>query len=1076
MGFPVRHPETLSHDLLALAFESSDDCIKMLSADGTLLLLNAGGAAAMGFEGPTVPVGQNWIEFWHGEEREAAREALAEAVNGRRSTLRGYLPTATGLPRWWESSLVSLPIAAGEPPRVLVISRDVTGRREAERAKRRSERLYGTLVEATSNIVWTRDLETGDCDSRGWTEFTGSLHDPASFEDWLEAIHPEDREEARRTSRAALRDGRALTIEYRLRSKVGGWRWVEDRSAPVTDDDGAAIAWVGVVTDVHNRRAAAQKLRDEGTKLRLALESASLGTWDVDLSTGRCGMSVEARSMLGLADEVAGCSFIDVLHPEDRDAVLERYHDNIAEEAGMTLTTFRIVRPDTGETRWITSRGRAVLDHEGRPVGRVGTFEDFTDRKQTRDTLRSTLRRYQALLDATSVIVWHSDAAQVSGDRQGWAEFTGISAPAVGDAWLDAIHPDDRARVKSRRDRACAAGESYLNEYRLCHIEGGHRWVRDDVVPLRSDDGPVDGWVGIISDIHERRTAEQALQASEERLRLASEVAGLGTYDVDLVTGHREWSPEFHDLIRVPRNVRPERRLFIDAVHIDDRGRLLDDRLLTEEVHGGLRVSTFRLRSDTGEVRWVEDRERLIFDGEGRPARRIGTMQDVTDRKRVEHELWLAAHADALTGLANRTLFQARVEEAVTRADRHRVEACVLIVDIDRFKEINDTMGHDAGDAVLLAIADRLRRCCPADATVARLGGDEFGVVMSSERDIAAPDVVGEDILSALRRPVMHGGREIECSGSVGWSAYPRHDGDAKALLKNSDVALYAAKKAGRNRVASFDAGMRDDFERRVTVLRSAKDALARDAVLPFYQPKVSLRTGRVVGFEALLRWRDPSGLRSPADLWEAFADPDLACRLGSRMLRCVVEDMRGWTERGVPFGHVALNAGAPELHRHGFADGVLQALAGAGLGTNCLEIEVTEGVLLDDATTAVTKALKHLDDAGVAIALDDFGTGYASLSHLRRFPVSWLKIDRSFVSNMETDNDSRAIIRAVIGLAHSLGLKAVAEGVETPSQMDFLADIGCDLAQGYLLAKPMASATLSTFLAGWKGLRGPGR
>ncbi len=1076
MGFSVRPSEMLNHDLVALAFEASDDCIKMLAADGTLLLLNAGGAAAMGFDGPAAPVGRNWVEFWQGDEREAARDALAQAVNGRRSTLRGYLPTATGLPRWWESSLVPLPSVAGEPPRVLVISRDVTGRREAERARRRSETLYRTLVEATSDIVWSLDLETGRRDTRGWTAFTGCGHDPASVEDWWGAVHPEDRERARRDPHGAPRDGGEHAVEYRLRSKAGGWRWVEDRAAPVTDDDGATIAWVGVVTDVHDRRMAAQRLRDEDAKLRLALESASLGTWDVDLLTGECRMSAEARGMLGLTGAGDGCSIVDVLHPGDRDAVVERYRANVATDAGMTLTTFRIVRPDTGETRWIASRGRSVLDHDGRLVRRVGTFEDFTDRERTRDALRSTLRRYQALLDATSVIVWHSDALQGNCERQGWAEFTGRSARDAGDAWLDAIHPDDRARVKAGRDGGCAAGRAYLNEYRLSHVDGGHRWVRDDVVPLRSDDGSVDGWVGIISDIHERRTADQALQASEARLRLASEVAGLGTYDVDLATGHREWSPEFHDLIRVPRTVRPERRLFTDAVHVDDRGELLDDRKMLEEVHDGLRVTVFRLRFGTGEVRWMEERERVVLDAEGRPARRIGTMQDITDRKRVEHELWLAAHADALTGLANRTLFQARLDEAVKGADRRRTEACVLLIDVDRFKEINDTMGHDAGDAVLTAMAERLRDCCPAGATVARLGGDEFGVVMLGESDLAAPAAVGEAILSVLRRPVMHEGREIECSGSVGWSAYPHHDGDAKALLKNADVALYAAKKAGRNRVASFDAGMREDFERRVTVLRSAKEALARDAVLPFYQPKVSLRTGRVVGFEALLRWRDASGLRAPADLREAFADPDLACHLGSRMLRRVAEDMRGWTERGVPFGHVALNAGAPELHRPGFAEGVLQALAGAALDTASLEIEVTEGVLLDDATTAVTKALKQLDEAGVAIALDDFGTGYASLSHLRRFPVSWLKIDRSFVSTMEADDDAKAIVRAVIGLAHSLGLKAVAEGVETPSQWEFLAGIGCDLAQGYLVAKPMAAADLPTFLAGWGGLSRPAR
>ena len=226
-----------------------------------------------------------------------------------------------------------------------------------------------------------------------------------------------------------------------------------------------------------------------------------------------------------------------------------------------------------------------------------------------------------------------------------------------------------------------------------------------------------------------------------------------------------------------------------------------------------------------------------------------------------------------------------------------------------------------------------------------------------------------------------------------------------------------------------------------------------------------------MIGFEALLRWRDKSGLRSPSDLQEAFADPDLACRLGSRMLRHVVADMSAWVERGVPFGHVAVNAGAPELHRPDYADGILQALADAKLRTDQLEIEVTEGVLLDDATMAITKALKDLHDAGVSISLDDFGTGYASLTHLKRFPVSWLKIDRSFVSNMTTDEDAQVIVKTVVSLAHNLGLKTVAEGVETGPQLSLLADMGCELAQGFLLARPMSGEAVPAFLADWHGL-----
>ena len=1073
MDFPVRSVGQLDADLIALAFETSRDCIKMLSTDGTLLLLNAGGAAVMGFESPTAVIGANWLDFWQGDERETARAALEAASAGRRASFSGCLATSRGDPRWWESTLTPLGGAAGEPERLLVVSRDVTAERRAERARRWSESVYRTLVEATAQVVWSRDLASGSCDRRGWAEFTGHADDASGARGWLEAVHPDDRGLLHDAGALDPREAAPVTRCYRLRSRTGEWRWVQELAVPVRDEAREIVGHVGVITDIHERRTAEDKLRDESLKLRLALDSVALGLWEIDLRTGACRMPPDTRRMLGLADDPAR-GLIDVLHPEDREAVVLQYRANLARATGMSVTSFRIVRPDTGETRFITSRGRAVLDDAGRVVGRIGTFEDGSERRRTRDALRATLRRYQALLQATSVIVWHADADQNLCERQGWAEFTGQSALASRDAWLDAIHPADRAAVAAHRDRSQRAGRPYLNEYRLSHVEGGHRWVKDDVVPLRAEDGTVEGWVGIISDIHERRIAEQALRASEERLRLASEVAGLGTYDVDLLNGTREWSPEFYDLLRLPRTVTPDRGLFLAAVHADDRARLLDDRRVSSETHGTLCVTNYRLRFASGEERWMEERERLFLDAEGRATRRVGTMQDVTDRKRAEHELWLAAHADALTGLANRTLFQARLEEAIARADAHGTEACILVVDVDRFKDINDTLGHDAGDAVLRAMAERLVGCCPKDATVARLGGDEFGVILSGERRGAAPDAVGRHVLEALRQPVIHEGREIECAGSVGWSAYPGHDDDAGTLLKNADMALYAAKKAGRNRVMAFDVAMRNDLKRRVAVLRSAKQALNADAVIPFYQPKISLRTGAVTGFEALLRWRDASGLRSPAELQEAFANPDLACRLGARMLDRVVADMCAWRDRSVPFGHVALNVSAPELHRPDFADRVLQALASGRLRPDQLEIEVTEGVLLDDATLAITRALRTLDEAGVAVSLDDFGTGYASLSHLRRFPVSWLKVDRSFIGTMATDQDAEVIVRAVVGLAHSLGLKAVAEGVEEPSQVDFLTDIGCDLAQGYLVARPMAAADLPAFMARWTGsLRG---
>lgn len=1070
MKQPIRRGDLLGQEVTMLAFETSVDCIKLLDLEGTLLVLNAGGAATMGFEHPGIPVGLNWIEFWQGGERELAREAVAVAARGERATMSGYLPTVSGESRWWESSLTPVLGVDGQPTSLLVASRDVTALRLAEQERRRSERLFRSLVEATSEIVWSKDAGTNLTTWRGWTTFTGSEDNPVDREAWLDAIHSDDRERVKTANDEFFTSGNPLTVEYRLPSRTGGWRWVEDHGVFVTNADGQPGEWVGVIADIHARKMAEQSLVRSEERLRLAIESAALGTWEVDLPTGAWLCSPEARWMIGLPDNTAvtECDVLDRVHSDDRAGMLQACHLNPGQQASALLHEFRIVCPATGETRWISSRGHLLFDEGGHAIRRVGTFADITERRRMQDQLRSTLRRHEAFLAATSVSTWHSDADQSWCERQGWNEFTGRSVHDTGASWLDAIHPDDQTRIVAVRDRALASGIGYSNQYRLKHVTDGWRWISDDVVPLRGDDDRLEGWVGVLTDIHERKLAEQALFLSAERLRLAVESTGLGTWDVDMASGEREWSSEFYGLLRLPKTVPPARERYLERVHPDDRARVERELDGSGGLNGNAELSTFRLLFDAGEERWVEVRERTFFDPSQRPTRRVGTMQDVTDRKHAEREVWVAAHTDALTGVANRALFQTRLERAIIDTDADNTSVCLLLVDLDRFKEVNDTMGHDAGDAVLQTMASRLRDTIPACATVARLGGDEFGVIVPFGEGSAQPDAMATNLLNVLRRPIAFHGRELDCSVTMGWSAYPGHDEDPTSLLKNADIALYAAKKAGRGRSAAFVPAMRESMHRHVAVLRLARDALVRDAVMPFYQPKICLASGDVVGFEALLRWTDENGVQPPTAIQAAFDDPDLSIQLGSRMLDRVTADMRTWSAAFVRFGRVALNVAAPEFHGRRYAEHILDSLARAKLRPDQFEVEVTEGVLLDDGTATIATALRALHDAGVAIALDDFGTGYASLTHLKAFPVSWLKLDRSFVSELERDDDAAAIIRAVIGLAHSIGIKVVAEGVETQAQSEFLTTAGCDVGQGYLFAKPMTGTLVPDFLSRW--------
>ena len=371
---------------------------------------------------------------------------------------------------------------------------------------------------------------------------------------------------------------------------------------------------------------------------------------------------------------------------------------------------------------------------------------------------------------------------------------------------------------------------------------------------------------------------------------------------------------------------------------------------------------------------------------------------------------------------------------------------------------------------MLRTIARRLTAACPHPVVVARLGGDEFALLLP---DAGTPDdlaTLARRLVRDLAAPTAYGDQRIDCPASIGLALFPDQDDKSANLLKNADLALYAAKRSGRARFALFDRALRTETQKRTAVLRRTRAALLADEIVPFYQPKVAASGVAIIGVEALLRWRRASGVRGPAELMDAFADPDLAAEIGRTMLGRVIDDIVSWRHAGLSPGPVAINVAVAEFARVDVADRWLAALDKAGLPASALQAEITESVFLGDGSEEVGKALQALRRAGTSIALDDFGTGYASLTYLRACPVDWLKIDRGFIRDLDRDEGARAIVSAVITLAHDLAIRVVAEGVETAQQLAWLRRKRCDVAQGYLVARPMAASRLPHFLRSWVG------
>jgi diguanylate cyclase (GGDEF)-like protein/PAS domain S-box-containing protein len=444
----------------------------------------------------------------------------------------------------------------------------------------------------------------------------------------------------------------------------------------------------------------------------------------------------------------------------------------------------------------------------------------------------------------------------------------------------------------------------------------------------------------------------------------------------------------------------------------------------------------------------------------------MNVAHDITERRLHEQAMEYQATHDQLTGLPNRALFLDRLTHAIRRAERHHGRLGVMFVDLDKFKNINDTLGHSAGDELLRSAAAQLRLCVRDSDTVARLGGDEFVLLLDYPLEVSTPAVIAERIGARLGLPVVVGGQEHVITGSIGISMYPDDGIHAEVLLRQADIAMYRAKESGRNSFHFFTSEMQRRLDARVALEQGLHRALQRDEFVLHYQPQVDLRSGRIVGMEALLRWQSPEmGLVPPLRFIPVAEESNLILAIGQWVLDKVCASLRAWLDAGVPLVPVAINVAAIQFANKELDTQVQQTLARYGIEPHYLELELTESLSMSDPEASIA-TMHRLKAIGVGMSIDDFGTGYSNLSYLKRFPIDKLKIDQSFTRGLTSDPEDRSITLAVIRLAHSLGLRAIAEGVETDGQLRLLATQGCDEIQGYYFSRPLPEAAMVALLS----------
>jgi diguanylate cyclase (GGDEF)-like protein/PAS domain S-box-containing protein len=695
-----------------------------------------------------------------------------------------------------------------------------------------------------------------------------------------------------------------------------------------------------------------------------------------------------------------------------------------------------------------------VFDRSGEVNGLGAIVTDITDQKQTED-------RFRDIVDTIDGIVWEYDistsaftyVSHQAEDILGYAR----SAWITSGFWESTMHPDDHLWVPDYSRKCIEENlDKYEIEYRIMAKDGRIVWVRILISVIRENGSP--RWLrGLLINITQRKEAEEAAKETESQFRTMFMSAPVGMLLIDLKTTNlREINLAYTKI--VGRSVTEIKKMGWQKItHPDDLAENTHNlKMLQEGKQDSFKMLKRFIKPDNSIV-WTELTVHAI-ENQSNPAnlRYLAILEDVTARKGFEEKIWHQANFDFLTGLPNRGMLHDNLLEAIKTSSRDDAEFALLFIDLDQFKDINDTLGHDKGDELLIDASSRIKRCALESSTVARLGGDEFVVIVSEpddSSDVAA--TIAQDIIRALANPFHLDKHTAYISASIGITLYPKDGTSSIDLMRNADQAMYAAKNHGRNGYYFFEPAMQQAAQQRMLLTNDLRDAIKNEEFVLYYQPIVELGGDEIFKAEALIRWQHPErGLISPMEFIPVAEETRMIIQIGDWVLQEATKQNKLWQttlRKGFQ-----VNVNASPIQFESSANFSWQShLSALETSAPLIGIEITESLLMTSDKSALNTLLEFRD-AGIQVSLDDFGTGYSSLSYLRKFDIDYLKIDRSFVHNLDHGSDELALCSAIIVMAHKLGIKVIAEGIETQLQKDLLMAIDCDFGQGFLFSKPI--------------------
>lgn len=709
------------------------------------------------------------------------------------------------------------------------------------------------------------------------------------------------------------------------------------------------------------------------------------------------------------------------------------------------------------------------MDHLPENPARAYSFsKSLSDRHLERDQKRLLA----TLLDQLEGMVY-----RCRNDAQWTMEFVSVGCLALtgyspADLLLnnrvsydDITHPEDRERVRAEINSAIVMRRRFEVEYRILRADGMQRWVFERGTGIYQPDGTLEALQGFIDDITERKENEHALRDAENRYRDIVENAAEGIFQTTIDGRYIKGNPALARIYGYDSFMELSAALADIGSQLYVDGKRREEFIRSLRQHGTLTNFESQVYRRDGNIIWISENAREVRDVSGNPLYYEGTVEDITERKTYETRLAYQATHDTLTGLPNRALFVDRLGQALSLAERNGSEVAVAFLDLDNFKYINDSLGHQTGDEVIRAIAQRLQDCLRESDTVSRLGGDEFVLLLQGlQADNGQVTATLSRILAEVGQPLKAGHHELNMTCSLGISLYPQDGSDVDTLLKHADAAMYQAKHVGRNNFQFFTASLNQRARDRLDLEHSLRHAVEREEFILHYQPKIDLRSGNIVGAESLIRWKGPRGLVPPARFIPVAEETGSIESIGEWVLERACRQARLWQERGLHPFTVAINFSPRQFSNSRLPQLVEAMLRRTNVDPRMIEIEITESCLAQEPDKFIGK-LSALKAIGLQLSIDDFGTGYSSMAYLKSFPLDRLKVDRTFISGLSGSPRDQAIFKAILALGHNLGLRVVAEGVETSEQYYFLRDAGCDEVQGYFFSMPVPAADLDLLL-----------